>query len=87
MGGLYGAPRILQCIAQDKVIPALAFLANGVSGSLCWLSLFSLFFRLHLSVSPKHKLLAGVSGLWGETEWGVEVVPFSPIPGCVRLAA
>ena len=29
MGGLYGAPRILQCIAQDKVIPALAFLANG----------------------------------------------------------
>uniref|UniRef100_D3Z6X1 Solute carrier family 12 member 8 n=1 Tax=Mus musculus TaxID=10090 RepID=D3Z6X1_MOUSE len=31
MGGLYGAPRILQCIAQDKVIPALAFLANGVN--------------------------------------------------------
>nr|BAC20265.1 cation-chloride cotransporter 9 homolog [Rattus norvegicus] len=31
MGGLYGAPRILQCIAQDKVIPALAFLGNGVN--------------------------------------------------------
>ncbi|XP_072301172.1 solute carrier family 12 member 8 [Eucyclogobius newberryi] len=29
MGGLYGAPRILQCIAQERVIPALAFLAQG----------------------------------------------------------
>ncbi|XP_019751109.1 solute carrier family 12 member 8 [Hippocampus comes] len=29
MGGLYGAPRILQCIAQEKVIPALAFLGKG----------------------------------------------------------
>ncbi|KAM8856923.1 solute carrier family 12 member 8 isoform 1-T1 [Synchiropus picturatus] len=29
MGGLYGAPRILQCIAQERVIPGLAFLANG----------------------------------------------------------
>ncbi|XP_057708895.1 solute carrier family 12 member 8-like [Corythoichthys intestinalis] len=29
MGGLYGAPRILQCIAQEKVIPALAFLGRG----------------------------------------------------------
>ncbi|CAL8266878.1 unnamed protein product [Lota lota] len=26
MGSLYGAPRILQCIAQERVIPALAFL-------------------------------------------------------------
>ncbi|XP_053326980.1 solute carrier family 12 member 8 isoform X2 [Spea bombifrons] len=31
MGGLYGAPRILQCIAQEEVIPALAFLAHGVN--------------------------------------------------------
>lgn len=31
MGGLYGAPRILQCIAQEKVIPILAFLGHGVS--------------------------------------------------------
>uniref|UniRef100_A0A8C7HVL7 Solute carrier family 12 member 8 n=1 Tax=Oncorhynchus kisutch TaxID=8019 RepID=A0A8C7HVL7_ONCKI len=30
MGGLYGAPRILQVIAQERVIPALAFLAQGV---------------------------------------------------------
>lgn len=30
MGGLYGAPRILQCIAQEKVIPALACLGQGV---------------------------------------------------------
>lgn len=30
MGGLYGAPRILQCIAQERVIPALAFLGRGV---------------------------------------------------------
>ncbi|XP_077584373.1 solute carrier family 12 member 8 [Stigmatopora nigra] len=29
MGGLYGAPRILQCIAQEKVIPALTFLGKG----------------------------------------------------------
>ncbi|KAM6970570.1 solute carrier family 12 member 8 [Aplochiton taeniatus] len=29
MGGLYGAPRILQCIAQERVIPALGFLARG----------------------------------------------------------
>ncbi|XP_069080387.1 solute carrier family 12 member 8 isoform X2 [Pleurodeles waltl] len=29
MGGLYGAPRILQCIAQEKVIPVLAFLGHG----------------------------------------------------------
>ncbi|XP_062462988.1 solute carrier family 12 member 8 isoform X5 [Pezoporus occidentalis] len=30
MGGLYGAPRILQCIAQENVIPRLAFLGHGV---------------------------------------------------------
>lgn len=30
MGGLYGAPRILQVIAQERVIPALAFLGQGV---------------------------------------------------------
>ncbi|XP_069472744.1 solute carrier family 12 member 8 [Ambystoma mexicanum] len=29
MGGLYGAPRILQCIAQENVIPILAFLGHG----------------------------------------------------------
>ncbi|KAM9305188.1 solute carrier family 12 member 8 [Gastrophryne carolinensis] len=29
MGGLYGAPRILQCIAQEKVIPLLSFLGHG----------------------------------------------------------
>ncbi|XP_045358311.1 solute carrier family 12 member 8 isoform X1 [Leopardus geoffroyi] len=29
MGGLYGAPRILQCIAQEKVIPTLACLGKG----------------------------------------------------------
>ncbi|NXU90889.1 S12A8 protein, partial [Xiphorhynchus elegans] len=29
MGGLYGAPRILQCIAQENVIPTLAFLGYG----------------------------------------------------------
>ncbi|XP_059018919.1 solute carrier family 12 member 8 isoform X1 [Mustela lutreola] len=29
MGGLYGAPRILQCIAQEKVIPVLACLGQG----------------------------------------------------------
>ncbi|XP_078085299.1 solute carrier family 12 member 8 [Mustelus asterias] len=29
MGGLYGAPRILQCIAQERVIPALGCLGTG----------------------------------------------------------
>ncbi|NWX92682.1 S12A8 protein, partial [Nothoprocta ornata] len=29
MGGLYGAPRILQCIAQENVVPMLAFLGRG----------------------------------------------------------
>ncbi|XP_043849444.1 solute carrier family 12 member 8 [Dromiciops gliroides] len=29
MGGLYGAPRILQCIAEEKVVPALTFLGQG----------------------------------------------------------
>ncbi|KAJ8282969.1 hypothetical protein COCON_G00054880 [Conger conger] len=29
MGGLYGAPRILQCIAQERVIPILGILAHG----------------------------------------------------------
>ncbi|XP_076858521.1 solute carrier family 12 member 8 [Brachyhypopomus gauderio] len=28
MGGLYGAPRVLQCIAQERVIPALTFLGQ-----------------------------------------------------------
>ncbi|KAG7247402.1 hypothetical protein CRUP_032205, partial [Coryphaenoides rupestris] len=28
MGSLYGVPRILQCIAQERVIPALAFLGQ-----------------------------------------------------------
>ncbi|XP_058510684.1 solute carrier family 12 member 8 [Solea solea] len=29
MGSLYGAPRILQCIAQERVIPALSWLGTG----------------------------------------------------------
>ncbi|XP_067890597.1 solute carrier family 12 member 8 [Heterodontus francisci] len=29
MGGLYGAPRILQCIAQERVIPVLGCLGSG----------------------------------------------------------
>uniref|UniRef100_V9KDV4 Solute carrier family 12 member 8 n=2 Tax=Callorhinchus milii TaxID=7868 RepID=V9KDV4_CALMI len=29
MGSLYGAPRILQCIAQERVIPVLGFLGQG----------------------------------------------------------
>ncbi|XP_051875233.1 solute carrier family 12 member 8 isoform X2 [Pristis pectinata] len=28
MGGLYGAPRVLQCIAQERVIPALGFMGK-----------------------------------------------------------
>jgi len=35
MGGLYGAPRILQCIAQENVVPMLTFLGRGVSDPSC----------------------------------------------------
>ena len=31
LGGLYGAPRILQCIANENVIPFMAVLGHGVS--------------------------------------------------------
>ncbi|XP_073701886.1 solute carrier family 12 member 8 [Garra rufa] len=50
MGGLYGAPRILQCIAQERVIPAFGFLGKGrgpnktpVAG-ICLTSLISMAF-------------------------------------------
>ncbi|XP_074857014.1 solute carrier family 12 member 8 isoform X2 [Carettochelys insculpta] len=50
MGGLYGAPRILQCIAQEKVIPALAFLGRGKGpnktpvAAICLTSLITMAF-------------------------------------------
>uniref|UniRef100_A0A672MUE6 Solute carrier family 12 member 8-like n=1 Tax=Sinocyclocheilus grahami TaxID=75366 RepID=A0A672MUE6_SINGR len=50
MGGLYGAPRILQCIAQERVIPALGFLGKGVGpnktpvAAICLTSLISMAF-------------------------------------------
>ena len=31
MGGLYGSPRILQCIASDGTIPVISFLSKGAS--------------------------------------------------------
>uniref|UniRef100_A0A8C0HVG3 Solute carrier family 12 member 8 n=1 Tax=Balaenoptera musculus TaxID=9771 RepID=A0A8C0HVG3_BALMU len=52
MGGLYGAPRILQCIAQEKVIPALACLGQGKGPSktpvaaICLTSLVTMTFVL-----------------------------------------
>ncbi|XP_068402683.1 solute carrier family 12 member 8 isoform X3 [Eschrichtius robustus] len=52
MGGLYGAPRILQCIAQEKVIPALACLGQGKGPSktpvaaICLTSLVTMAFVL-----------------------------------------
>ena len=30
MGGIYGAPRILQCIANDGTIPVIRILSKGV---------------------------------------------------------
>ena len=30
MGGIYGAPRILQCIANDGTIPVIRVLSKGV---------------------------------------------------------
>ncbi|XP_007260023.3 solute carrier family 12 member 8 isoform X1 [Astyanax mexicanus] len=50
MGGLYGAPRVLQCIAQERVIPALAFLGQGKGpnktpvAAICLTSLISMAF-------------------------------------------
>ncbi|XP_023272406.1 solute carrier family 12 member 8 [Seriola lalandi dorsalis] len=50
MGGLYGAPRILQCIAQERVIPALAFLGRGSGpnrtpvAAICLTSLLTMAF-------------------------------------------
>lgn len=52
MGGLYGAPRILQCIAQERVIPALAFLGRGKGpnktpvAAICLTSLLTMAFIL-----------------------------------------
>ncbi|KAK3569009.1 hypothetical protein QTP86_021583 [Hemibagrus guttatus] len=50
MGGLYGAPRVLQCIAQERVIPALSFLGHGKGpnktpvAAICLTSLISMAF-------------------------------------------
>lgn len=50
MGGLYGAPRVLQCIAQERVIPALSFLGQGTGpnktpvAAICLTSLISMAF-------------------------------------------
>ncbi|NXU55914.1 S12A8 protein, partial [Turnix velox] len=50
MGGLYGAPRILQCIAQENVIPLLAFLGRGKGpnktpvSAICLTSLITMAF-------------------------------------------
>ncbi|KAM6080171.1 solute carrier family 12 member 8 isoform 2-T5 [Theristicus caerulescens] len=50
MGGLYGAPRILQCIAQENVIPMLAFLGRGKGpnktpvAAICLTSLITMAF-------------------------------------------
>uniref|UniRef100_A0A8C8SNK0 Solute carrier family 12 member 8 n=1 Tax=Pelusios castaneus TaxID=367368 RepID=A0A8C8SNK0_9SAUR len=50
MGGLYGAPRILQCIAQERVIPAFAFLGRGKGpnktpvAAICLTSLITMAF-------------------------------------------
>ncbi|XP_076974202.1 solute carrier family 12 member 8 isoform X2 [Tamandua tetradactyla] len=52
MGGLYGAPRILQCIAQEKVIPALVCLGQGKGlnktpvAAICLTSLVTMAFVL-----------------------------------------
>ncbi|PKK28695.1 solute carrier family 12, member 8 [Columba livia] len=50
MGGLYGAPRILQCIAQENVIPMLACLGRGKGpnktpvAAICLTSLITMAF-------------------------------------------
>ncbi|NXY84899.1 S12A8 protein, partial [Alcedo cyanopectus] len=50
MGGLYGAPRILQCLAQENVVPMLAFLGRGKGpnktpvAAICLTSLITMAF-------------------------------------------
>lgn len=50
MGGLYGAPRILQCIAQENVVPMLTFLGRGKGpnktpvAAICLTSLITMAF-------------------------------------------
>uniref|UniRef100_A0A4W4FGA3 Amino acid permease/ SLC12A domain-containing protein n=1 Tax=Electrophorus electricus TaxID=8005 RepID=A0A4W4FGA3_ELEEL len=50
MGGLYGAPRVLQCIAQERVIPTLTFLGQWKGrnktpvAAICLTSLISMAF-------------------------------------------
>ncbi|NXF93950.1 S12A8 protein, partial [Eubucco bourcierii] len=50
MGGLYGAPRILQCIAQENVVPVLTFLGRGKGpnktpvAAICLTSLITMAF-------------------------------------------
>ncbi|XP_066542897.1 solute carrier family 12 member 8 [Hoplias malabaricus] len=50
MGGLYGAPRVLQCIAQERVIPTFAFLGQGKGpnktpvAAICLTSMISMAF-------------------------------------------
>ncbi|XP_065606630.1 solute carrier family 12 member 8 [Cyrtonyx montezumae] len=50
MGGLYGAPRILQCIAQENVVPMLSFLGRGKGpnktpvAAICLTSLITMAF-------------------------------------------
>lgn len=45
MGGLYGAPRILQCIAVENVVPHLKFLGHGVREYVAYINRISLLNR------------------------------------------
>lgn len=55
LGAMYGTPRVLQSIANEKVIPGLAFLGHGVSILLSILCVFILIdvleFRLTFCMS------------------------------------
>ncbi|XP_067300387.1 solute carrier family 12 member 8 isoform X4 [Pseudorasbora parva] len=63
MGGLYGAPRILQCIAQERVIPALGFLGKGRGpnktpvAAICLTSLLSMAFIFIGQVQQRKTLI------------------------------
>jgi len=43
MGGIYGAPRILQCIANDGTIPIIRVLSKGVRSWFCYFLFFCFF--------------------------------------------
>jgi len=52
MGGIYGAPRILQCIANDGTIPIIRVLSKGVCSLLILSHKFVLLRQYNCNLQP-----------------------------------